>query len=278
MVMGPTHAMSGAAAWLAAAALGGGALAAAMGESPAVIALGTAVCAGAALAPDIDSHSSTVVRSFGIFGKLAHHVADGLSVAVYAATSSRYDKPRENGHRTLFHTTAMAILVAVLVSLGSSLPGEVTIAGKVFALGQLFSLVIMGLFLHLGLAGIFEKQVKSARKKYGPYLLMAASAGLTALTAMALPENEKYSWLGLAVGIGWFMHLLGDMITKMGVPMAWPVKIRGKRWYDVTLPSFMRISADGTGNTVLLFLCTCVSILMILLLIPATNGFITGLF
>lgn len=263
MVMGPTHAMSGAAAWLTAAAFGGGALASIASGGPAVITVGSIVCAGAALAPDIDSHSATVVRSFGAFGKLMHALVNAISVSVYTMTATKYDSPKSNGHRTLFHTTLMAIIVGGLVSLGSSIPGTTVIMDKTFANGQLFSLGVMAIFLHLGLAGIFEKQVKAARKKYGPYLLMLGSLIITAMIAYFLPENERYSWLGIAVAMGWFMHLLGDMITKMGVPLAFPIKIRGKRWYDVSLPSFMRISADGIMNKVLLALCTLISAVML---------------
>lgn len=244
MVMGPTHAMSGAAFWLTASALGTS-IAALNTSSLPVILLGTAVCAGAALAPDIDSGRSTVVNSFGALGRIGYHLANGASVSVHSATRTKYDREVSNGHRTLFHTLAMALLVGGLVSLGSSLPGTVEIFGKVFPTGQLFSLIVMGLFLHLALAGLFEKQVKKYRKKFGPYVLMASSAAITIPIAFILPENEKYQWLGIAVGLGWMMHILGDAITKMGSPVLWPLKIKGKRWYDVALPSFLRITAGG---------------------------------
>lgn len=244
MVMGPTHAMSGAAFWLVASAFGS-TLAALNTSSLPVVLLGTIVCAGASLAPDIDSHSSTVVNSLGIFGKPLHKVVNGVSLAVHETTRTKYDKPRDNGHRTLFHTAAIAILMGALVSLGSSLPGEVGILGKDFPIGQLISILVLGFFLNLGLAGIFEKQVKKARKTYGPYVLWAIStAGAFGIAAL-LPEGEKFSWLGIAVGVGWVMHILGDAITKLGSPFFWPLKIRGKRWYDVALPSFMRIKAGG---------------------------------
>lgn len=277
MVMGPTHAMSGAALWLSAAAFGGGALAVA-GADPAAIVLGTVVCAGAALAPDIDSHSSTIVNSLGVFGKALHSVVNAFSVAVYTMTSAKRDDARENGHRTLFHTPVMAILIGLLVSLGASIGGDVTILDKDFTWGQVFSLGVMGLFLHFGLAGLFEKQVKKYRKKYGPYVLMAVTALLTLGVALMLPEGDTYPWLGIAVAGGWLAHLGGDLITKMGLPVLWPIKIRGKRWYDVALPSFMRISANGVANTVLLYLFTAISVFMVFWLIPATHGFMVGLF
>jgi hypothetical protein len=56
----------------------------------------------------------------------------------------------------------------------------------------------------------------------------------------------------LAVGGGAVMHLLGDAITKMGVPIFWPIPINGKRWWDVTLPSLLRIRAGGAFEMAIL--------------------------
>lgn len=245
MVMGPTHAMSGAAAWLIASGVYSTVTHTPI--EPAVLLLGTAVAAGGALAPDIDSNSSTVVRSFGILGTGAHHVANAISLGVYNLTKTRKDDHIENGHRTLFHTTAMAVLAGGLTALATAATGTVEILGQTFSWGQVFALIIMAIFLNLGLAGVFEKQIKKARRKFGPYLLIATSLILTFITAYFLPpaDGSAYSWLGLAVGFGCFMHLLGDAITKMGVPMAWPLRIHGKAWWDVSLPSFMRIRAGG---------------------------------
>lgn len=249
-MMGPSHAMSAAATWLtgtiAYTSITGDAL-----PLP-VVAMSTAICAGAALWPDLDQHNSTVIKSFGLFGKASYEVVNTVSLAVYNLTKTKYDGRRDNGHRTLMHTTPMAILTGVLVSLGSMLAGTTEILGKTFANGQLFSLVVMWIFMHLALGGLFENKIRKARKKFGPYLMMAASAVLTFLTAGFLPEGETYGWLGIAVGAGMFIHCMGDLITKMGTPSVWPFKVKGKRWYDVALPSFMRMTTGGGVEKVLL--------------------------
>lgn len=253
MVMGPTHSMSGAAAWLAGVAIYSNLTQTPI--DPALLVLGTAVSAGAALAPDIDSNSSTVVRSFGFVGKGLHHAVNILSVAIYNITRRRKDEPRENGHRTLFHTGVFAILAGGLTALAALSTGDaITVAGTTLSWGQVFSLIIMTVFTHLALAGLFEKPIKKARKAFGPLPLLAMSLVITIATAILLPpaDGASYSWLGLAVGFGWFMHLLGDAITKMGVPLAWPLPIRGRAWWDVSLPSFMRITAGGTFEYVFL--------------------------
>jgi LexA-binding, inner membrane-associated putative hydrolase len=272
MVMGPTHAMSGALGWLAGTAVLGATYSAFQSHSLPVIAMGTLITAGAALAPDIDSHSSTIVNSFGAAGKVTHKGVNALSVTVYNATATRRDKPRENGHRTLFHTTFMAILAGLATAFLTSLSGTVEIFDKTFAWGQISALAIMFIFTHLALAGLFEKQIKKGRRKYGPYVMMLVSLAVTLTTATLLPENDTYGWLGLAVGLGWFIHLLGDAITKMGVPLLFPFTWHKKRWWDVTLPSFLRITAGGTFEKVILLpVLTIATVLYLLYVIPFTH-------
>lgn len=264
--MGPTHAMSGAASWLAASTLIGTSAAFLATNSLPVLLMGTVVTAGAALGPDLDSNTATVVNSFGIFGRVMHAIVNTLSVLVYDMTKTKKDQPRTNGHRTLFHTTVMAVVLGGIVAIGSSIPKPVTISGHDFTAGQIFSLVVMFFFLHIALAGLFEKQISKARHKYGPYVLMLISAFATYVTAMALPHKDTYSWLGISVALGWFMHLMGDAITKMGVPLLWPLKFHGKRWWDVTLPSFMRITAGGSFENIILLPALTVLTLLLLFL------------
>lgn len=250
MVMGPTHAMSGAAAWLAAAAAGVPIVADA--PLPAVIA-GAAVCAGSALLPDLDcpgslstKDGSTAVRAFGVVGEVVGHTLNRVSLLVYNLTRSSYDKPRNDGHRTLTHTAVFTAGLGALVSAGASMPGTVSVLGRQWVIGQVVTLAVMWACLHLAFFGLAEKWTKKIRKKYGLLAVMGTSGTVTAATAMALPQDSgTYPWLGLAVGAGAVMHCLGDAITKMGVPFVWPIPIRGRRWYDLTLPWFLRIRAGG---------------------------------
>lgn len=261
-MMGPSHAMSGAAAWL-----GFTAVLANTGSEiipqlvpgnesyiPALV-VGTAVAAGAALAPDIDSYGSTVVRSFGFLGRGLYWIANSLSLAATNIFKTRKDTPKENGHRTLFHTTLFAILAGLLVSALTSSTEISSWFGGNYTIGQISALIIMGIFLHLGLGGLFVKPIAKARGKYGPYIMMVVTAGLTLITAMFIPNGssqESYAWLGIAVGFGWFMHLMGDFITKMGVPLLFPIPWKGRLWWNFATPSFMRLQAGGTVENILL--------------------------
>jgi membrane-bound metal-dependent hydrolase YbcI (DUF457 family) len=263
-MMGPSHAMSGAAAWLAGVTLYSHYTGAPL--SPSVLLLGTTVAAGAALAPDLDNYSSTVVSAFGIVGKGVGRLVDAVSVLIYNVTKSSREQVKDGGHRTFFHTIVAAVLAGLLVSFLTSFTSIVHVLGQTLTWGQLWSVIIMAIFLNLGLSGLFAKQITKYRAKFGPTIIMALSVVLAVITAILLPEGKEvgsYAWLGLAVGFGWFVHLLGDAITKAGVPMFWPIRIRRKAWYDVALPSVFRITAGSPIETLaLLPLFTAVTILL----------------
>lgn len=251
-MMGPSHALSGAALWL-----GGTATytyTTGTQIDPIILIMGTAVAAGAAIAPDLDSSSATITKSFGIFGKLFYHITNGVSLLLYNLTKTKYDSNIENGHRTLTHTVLAAIAAGLIVLGITSLPGSVTIGDKTFLTGQLGAILCLAFFLHLGQAGLFAPLIKKARAKVGPYILIIITLTLTTIIAAFLPTYDTgYQWLAIIVTVGYLTHILGDLITKKGVPALWPIKIRGKRWYDVSLPSALRITTGGAvENAVLL--------------------------
>ena len=93
-MMGPAHSLSGAAAWL-----GVGAAAAALDHPMPwpVVVVGALICAGAALAPDLDQKSATISRAFGPISHALCGVIDALSTAVYNGTRSRGERRRAGG-------------------------------------------------------------------------------------------------------------------------------------------------------------------------------------
>ncbi|GAA4962506.1 hypothetical protein GCM10023238_32260 [Streptomyces heliomycini] len=86
--------------------LGVGAATAAAGHSmpwPVLLA-GALICAGAALAPDLDHKAATISRAFGPVSGGLCEIVDKLSYAVYKPPRSMGDPRRSGGHRTLTHT------------------------------------------------------------------------------------------------------------------------------------------------------------------------------
>lgn len=283
MVMGPTHAMSGAAIWLAAAA--GGILPGLTGAPLPVVFAGAAVCAGSALLPDLDcpgslstKDGSTVVRAFGLAGEIVGHSLEKFSEAIYHATASKHDSDRTNGHRTFTHTLVFAVLLGSLVAIAGSLTIGFNAFDRDWIVGQVVALVTMWGCLHLALFGLAEKAIKRQRKRYGLLWVMILSGLVTAATVTQLPVEHGYPWLGLAVGFGSLIHCFGDAITIKGVPILWPIPLAGKRWREIGPPAFLRIRAGGVFEYVILLpALNLATVILVIALFPEGQAFLADL-
>ncbi|GAA1005929.1 MULTISPECIES: metal-dependent hydrolase [Streptomyces] len=235
-MMGPAHSLSGAAAWL-----GVGAAAAAAGHPmpwPVLLA-GALICAGAALAPDLDHKAATISRSFGPLSRWLCEIVEKLSSTVYKATRLPGDPRRSGGHRTLTHTW----LWAVLIGAGTSV---VAVTGGRWA-------VLAILFAHMVLAieGLLWRAARGSSSDVLVWLLAATSAWIIADT-LDQPGNganwlfsEDYLWLGLPIVLGALVHDIGDALTVSGCPILWPIPVGRKRWYPVGTPKAMRFKAGS---------------------------------
>lgn len=83
-------------------------------------------------------------------------------------------------------------------------------------------------------------------------LAWAAAVGVVltaaAVTVKVLWWPSLWWWIGLPVAAGCVVHLWGDWITVMGVPLLWPLTARGKRWYrwrSPPVPMLQLVEVDG---------------------------------
>lgn len=190
-MLGPTHALSGAAAFLA--------VAAPLSQhvhplTPATVAVGTVVAAGAAMLPDLDHHNGTIANAFG-------PVSRGLCRMVAAISG---------GHRKATHS-----LVGTAVFVGLS----------VAAIRDRWTLTVM-LWLCMGLA--VRALWKRPKNRPNGKLDYRDIAGLVhAAVAATIADELAHSDIDMsvvpwAVAIGYLAHLLGDCMTEQGIPWMWP--------------------------------------------------------
>jgi membrane-bound metal-dependent hydrolase YbcI (DUF457 family) len=200
-MMGHTHALSGCAVWLVSMPLLSHA---GMHLNPGEVAAGAAVCAGAALLPDLDHHDGTIANTYGPFTKVLCRGVAAIS----------------GGHRHATHTIAFAIAMA----LGCDWLSQHAVKAW---------WVVLFLIVGLGLRGV---GVQVPRSDHFSALLNAALAGgITFLLAHqhfgqpTIPLHVfglTLDWAGLAVGLGCLIHTLGDCLTPEGCPLLWPAQFR----------------------------------------------------
>ena len=234
-MMGSSHALSGAAFWV------GGSLAldyfADFHQTPMQLAVGTAICAGGALLPDLDlsgrvvtnKGGATVANTFGVLTLFLAEVVEKFSLGVYKLTRLRHDPDRNNGHRTLTHTAVFN------VGVGFGTSALCNAFGKWAVIGVLFFAFAMAL------RGLFEKWAQRAG-----WVIVTLVSGAAAYGVFArLPGERGYPLLGLAMGVGGLVHVAGDMITRHGCPIFWPLPLGRRLWRCIGVPHTMALKVGG---------------------------------
>ncbi|MER5351938.1 metal-dependent hydrolase [Kitasatospora sp. NPDC002551] len=192
-MLGQSHALSGALAYAATAPFLPEALVG-VEPRPGEILVGTLLCAGAAVLPDLDHRDATPAHLFGPLSR-------GLCGLVGRLCG---------GHR---HATHSLVFVALA---GWGTRAGVTRLGDGFTLGLTFFLLALAArALHLHPPG------------HGPtaWLTSVGLAGVgTATVAAWFPGIAV--WIPYAVCLGTLAHLLGDCLTPRGAPLLWPYRRR----------------------------------------------------
>lgn len=182
--MGRTHALSGVAAYLAIAAAPGSPLLAIPGSG---LLFGAVMAGGAAMLPDLDHPQASISRALGPLTATAAGAVAALS----------------GGHRQGTHSLLGVAIAAAVTFLLAQHP----VAGA-------------------GWAAFLLAIAISAIGGDGPATRTAAVAGCVAggiaLVTLAVLSPPSAVTAAGAVGVGMAAHIVGDMLTREGVPLLWP--------------------------------------------------------
>lgn len=205
-MMGGSHAISGAAAWVAITSTGPLMLGL-HPLPPQGILLGAVITGGAALLPDFDHHSGTVAYSLPPLTK----------------TMARTIAHISGGHRHGTHS-----LLGIAIAMGiSTLLSFITIPAKIPFLDYDGTLNIGAGIVMLFCAALGLKALKLTRGS-GWILPWLYSMTLAALVTIYAPD--EFGWLTLAVGVGCLTHCLGDSLTVGGWPFLYPLYPKQPQW------------------------------------------------
>lgn len=243
-MMGPSHAATGAAAWLA--LTGPISPVAALHMPPELQLLGALTTAGAALISDWDHPRATIAHALP-------PVTEWISRGIRAVAG---------GHRQGTHSLlGIAAFTAVAVAEANL---QVPIGGRVYAPGQ----GIIAAFL----VAVAAKALRllPGRGFVAGWLLGAAVAVLGTVLGGGL------WWIPASVAIGVTVHILGDALTCVGVPLLWPARPRP----PLPLPFWtstgrFRLSLLGTTGSwrewAFVSIVTAYTIVRAVSLVPATG-------
>ena len=190
-MLGQTHALSGAAVFLAAAFPTSHYV---HHLTPLAAAVGTITAAGAGLLPDLDHPQASPARAFGPISQAAANFIHDVS----------------GGHRKATHSR-WGLLTCGVLAAGAYLSSW-TLAFVIW--------VCMG----LGVRALWKqpKNRPNGRLDYGDFAGLI-HAGIAAYIAYRLTHSGlDLSVIPFAVTLGYGVHLFGDLLTEYGIPWKWP--------------------------------------------------------
>lgn len=229
------------------------------------------VVVGGALMPDLDNTDSSAESALGFIGSGISWFMRLTAPIIQGAIHTKYDKDTENAHRGFYHTALAAALFGSLTSFLCSDAIDVPVYGPFHLNGKIIAIIIAFIGVHIALSTLGKPIIKKAQSQAGllgfivPTLL---SAVVVSVLWSQLPEETDYTIIGIAFGAGWLIHELGDMCTTAGVPVLFPLPIRGHLWWNVRL---LPIKAGGViENYFFIPLFLIVSVVMLVLILHIT--------
>lgn len=242
-MMGRSHAASGWCSGLLVAPLLGA-------SNPAQSLLVAATVAGWALAPDLDHPHATATRWGGWATAWLSRGLRALSAVVFEWTRTPRDRDAAGTHRHLSHTAVFAVAVGAGTAVGTALSPWWGVLVPV-AVGTLLAARTLGMWvLVVGCVPV------------GWGLLVGGDE-----------LSPVRGWIGVAVALGCVVHVLGDALTRAGVPFLWPMQIGGQRWFRLGSPRCVRFPAGGRFETRVVFRVFAVaSVLLVPGVLPVAFG------
>lgn len=249
-LMGPAHASSGMGIFMLILGLfptfvyflGGG-------TSP-ILMLGMGlVFIGSSLIPDFDNTKAKIISALGFSGPI---ISDGFrasSKVVQSIVRTKKDDASPNPHRGFWHTIVGSLTLGGLVYLMSliSFPLSIDAIDYSTTLGNVLIFLVVLALTHVTLSVVGIDLIKKMSKndKHNELISLVLSLVLTSLV-FAFGDADTYHWVGWSIAGGMIAHILGDCLTKAGVPIFFPLPAltKGKAWWKTRFATF---SADDEG-------------------------------
>lgn len=217
-MMGPSHAATGAAAWLA--LTGWHSPVEALHLPAELQLLGALTTAGAALISDWDHPRASVAHALP-------PVTEWISRGVSAASG---------GHRQGTHSL-LGIAAFTALAVVAAIP-QVSLAGHTYAPGQ-------------GIIAAFLVATAAKALRLLPRRGVVSAWALGAVVAvLGSVLGDGLWWIPASVAIGVSAHILGDALTAVGVPLLWPLRpaplVRTPLWSSSGRFSLPLLGATGS--------------------------------
>lgn len=201
-------------------ALTGVLTASAFGGDLLTVIAGGVLGAGAALVSDLDHGNSCATLAHGPFTRWSSKLIIWISRQTYRRSRTDWEKSHRpqhdaGGHRYLTHTGLFAIFAGMTATALS-----ITWPSQMIVEFFLISFAIRGVCQALPGSNKIDKwHIRTPVALAGSWFLLINPI-----------------LLGIITGVGIMTHIAADGMTKAGVPVLWPIKIRGQKWCRLRTP------------------------------------------
>ena len=221
------------------------------------------VIIGGALLPDLDSNpiqggGSTAIYQLGILGLILSTFMITISGAVYSILHGKGDSKPKSQHRMLFHTLLIPILFLIMVLITVPNTNQILIQNISYnSTPQIFIAFCAIICVYLGANMALYKPLKLIGKQGYCQFVCLGFMLISAIMCFQLPYSNL-RLIGIAVGLGYIFHIVGDLITEGSSPIFFPIplKIKGKWafWHKpYIIGHTLAIKTGGMANTILNF-------------------------
>ena len=236
--------------------------------------VGIIVTVGGALLPDLDNAQSSAGSTLGFMGGMFTTFMQTISSILWNFIHTKKERRPPTPHRYFWHTLVASSGIICLFWFG--LPtGKIKIVDDVKEktilvflqdnIVLLFFMIILFMAILCGSNMIIHRIIKYFRKlRFINYISPIAICGY-----IFTIDYTHLRVLGICIGLGYLFHCIEDCFADTGVPILWPIPIKGKFWYRIKFIVTCKTDTEHPGlvNTILDIIVLIIDIGLIALII-----------
>lgn len=235
------------------------------------------ILSGASLLPDLDNDESTAGYHLGIIGSIIKTFMKTTAFVVYSLYNLPNDRPPKSMHRLLWHTPFVAILILIYfiyftpqgdISYWSVLVGA--FKNKDFAdlfinhTSTTLTIILAYICGKLGSNILLYWVLKLLPIKRYIKSLISSIIPLIILFYLLVIPISQLKYIGIAIGLGYLFHIIGDLISQGSVPVHWPIPYKKQAWHNPWILGPFQIRTGGIVNTILNFILLGLNIVLLM--------------
>lgn len=200
--------------------------------------VGIIVTVGGALLPDLDNVQSSAGSTLGFMGNMFTTFMQSVSSMIWNLVHTKKERRPPTPHRYFWHTLVASIGILCLFYFG--LPtGDTKILEDIKEKSistwlqenvvMLFFMIFLFMAVLCGSNMIMYRIIKWFKL---PKILNYISPTAMCIYLFFI-DYSHLKILGICIGLGYLFHCIEDCFADTGVPILWPIPIKGKFWHRI---------------------------------------------